>query len=403
MKNKFIKIFYFIIIFIILFGCSQVKAAVTDLPETPSYWNKAEWKTQKEKYGIKINHYLTTQDNESALVINKNGNDKSGWIENIDNPRNTTAECILYINKYVQEKGYKEATDEIGNFEENYIKITENFMKTNISTFMKGDVENKYESENHYKYYNEIMKNATEFIKDTRRTAQNFKMGVALAQKEHGSEVTATNWQFKASDGKMVSFADSDDVKKKYSQEQIKKYIEEYGEEGIKALDKNIYNSWDWYLGGGSIEKLLEENTEKYVKNLTGLTVKELEEKQKLVGKNVGQRLYKIPNKDVDKDEKTNLDEIVNAADTFMNSVTENKIETNMVQNLSNTIYNILLVVGIIIAVIIGAVIGIMFVTGSVEQKADVKKLLIPYIVGCVVVFGSFVIWKIAVTMFSTL
>lgn len=402
MKNKFLKIFYLIIIFIMLFGVSQVHATIVDLPETPSYWNKADWKTQKEKFGIKINHYLTTESNESALVNNKNGNDKSSWIN--DNPRNTTAECILYINKYVQEKGYKEATDEIGNFEENYIKITENFMKTNISKFMEGDVANKYESENEFKYYNEIMKNATEFIKDTRRTAQNFKMGVALAQKEYGSEVKATNWQFKASDGKMVSFADSDDVKKKYSQEQIKKYIEEYGEEGIKLLDKNIYNSWDWYLGGGSIKKLLNENEEKYVKNLTGLTVKELEEKQELVGKNG--HTYEMPNntgyKNGDKD-VTDLDTIITSGTSFIDSAKENKIEAETIKKLSNTIYNILLVAGIIIAIIIGAVIGIMFITGSVEQKADVKKLLIPYIVGCVIVFGSFAIWKIAVTMFSSM
>ena len=113
--------------------------------------------------------------------------------------------------------------------------------------------------------------------------------------------------------------------------------------------------------------------------------------------------IYHIPERKANDKNNTNLDDIIDKGDKFINSATENKIETNMVQNLSNTIYNILLVAGIIIAIIIGMVIGIMFVTGSVEQKANVKKLLIPYIVGCVVVFGSFVIWKIAVTMFSTM
>ena len=41
--------------------------------------------------------------------------------------------------------------------------------------------------------------------------------------------------------------------------------------------------------------------------------------------------------------------------------------------------------------------------TGSVEQQADVKKLLVPYIAGCVVVFGAFGIWKIAVTIIASI
>ena len=32
---------------------------------------------------------------------------------------------------------------------------------------------------------------------------------------------------------------------------------------------------------------------------------------------------------------------------------------------------------------------------GSVEEKAEVKETLVPFIVGCVVVFAAFAIWKI--------
>ena len=36
---------------------------------------------------------------------------------------------------------------------------------------------------------------------------------------------------------------------------------------------------------------------------------------------------------------------------------------------------------------------------GSVEQKAKVKDSLVPYIVGCTVIFGAFGIWKLVVTI----
>lgn len=75
----------------------------------------------------------------------------------------------------------------------------------------------------------------------------------------------------------------------------------------------------------------------------------------------------------------------------------EERISQKKLQNISSTVYNILLVLGIVIAIIIGAVLGIKFMTEGVEGQADVKKALIPYILGCAVVFGAFGIWKIVV------
>ena len=66
-------------------------------------------------------------------------------------------------------------------------------------------------------------------------------------------------------------------------------------------------------------------------------------------------------------------------------------------------LYNALLIIGIIIAVIVGTILGIKFMIGSVEEKADIKKLLIPYIVGCIVVFGAFGIWKLVVTILANM
>ena len=54
---------------------------------------------------------------------------------------------------------------------------------------------------------------------------------------------------------------------------------------------------------------------------------------------------------------------------------------------------------GLVLAVIIGIILGIQFMTGSVEQKAKVKDALVPYIAGCIIIFGAFGIWKLVVTI----
>lgn len=74
-------------------------------------------------------------------------------------------------------------------------------------------------------------------------------------------------------------------------------------------------------------------------------------------------------------------------------------ITQEKLKELSDTIYNILLVVGIIAAVLIGVLLGIKFVTSGIEGRAEVQKALIIYLMGCVVVFGAFTIWKIVVTV----
>lgn len=100
--------------------------------------------------------------------------------------------------------------------------------------------------------------------------------------------------------------------------------------------------------------------------------------------------------------EKYTTGEIVEGSDKFIEDGLQGGSTIITAENLkamSDTIYNILLVIGIIVAVIIGIIMGIKFVTGGIEEQAEVKKSLIPYMVGCVIVFGAFIIWKIVVTM----
>ena len=76
-------------------------------------------------------------------------------------------------------------------------------------------------------------------------------------------------------------------------------------------------------------------------------------------------------------------------------------VETNTLKEASDSIYNLLSSIGMIISVVVGIVLGITFMMASAEDKAIVKEALIPYIVGCVVVFGAFGIWKIVINTFS--
>lgn len=94
------------------------------------------------------------------------------------------------------------------------------------------------------------------------------------------------------------------------------------------------------------------------------------------------------------------LSNIVSGADGFIqNGQGSSKIDNDDIHNLSDSIYNILLIIGTIIAMIVGVVLGIQFITGSVEAKSKVKESLIPYVVGCIVIFGAFGIWKLAITI----
>ena len=39
----------------------------------------------------------------------------------------------------------------------------------------------------------------------------------------------------------------------------------------------------------------------------------------------------------------------------------------------------------------------------SAEDKAEIKEALVPYILGCVLIFGAFAIWKIVITILNNL
>ena len=100
----------------------------------------------------------------------------------------------------------------------------------------------------------------------------------------------------------------------------------------------------------------------------------------------------------------SSLSEAIGGADDFIQSGIKDKspaISEDNLQGMSNMLYNTLLVIATIIAVIVGLVIAIQFMTGSVGERAKIKETLIPYIAGCIVIFGAFGIWKLVVSILS--
>ena len=76
--------------------------------------------------------------------------------------------------------------------------------------------------------------------------------------------------------------------------------------------------------------------------------------------------------------------DIINPNDYNPNSSTEEPPEklTNIVGIIATTIQTI----GVILSVIVIGLLGIKYMTGSVEEKADYKKSMIPFLVGTVLI-----------------
>ena len=62
---------------------------------------------------------------------------------------------------------------------------------------------------------------------------------------------------------------------------------------------------------------------------------------------------------------------------------------TSGIQNLGKSIVGIIQVVGIIGAIVILMVVGVKYMMGSAEEKAEYKKVMIPYVIGAILLFAA--------------
>lgn len=106
----------------------------------------------------------------------------------------------------------------------------------------------------------------------------------------------------------------------------------------------------------------------------------------------------------VSEDRNQTIDQVMGGAENFISGAnTENTISQSSLKNTIELIYNILLALGIIVAVVAGAILGVQFMVASADGKAELKERLVPYVVGCVVIFGAFGIWKIVMIFINTM
>lgn len=99
-----------------------------------------------------------------------------------------------------------------------------------------------------------------------------------------------------------------------------------------------------------------------------------------------------------DDEKKVSIGDIVSQGDSF---VSEGKIliDQEKLNESQSQIFNILLAIGVVLTVVVGGYLGIKFMMASAEDKAKIKETMIPYVLGCVVIYGAFGIWKIIITV----
>ena len=93
----------------------------------------------------------------------------------------------------------------------------------------------------------------------------------------------------------------------------------------------------------------------------------------------------------------------ITTTETEQGKVTIGAPDNEKLKQTINDISNIILLLGVAVTVIVGGVLGIKFMLASAEDKAKIKESLLPYVAGCVVIYGAFGIWKLAILVFSAI
>lgn len=72
-----------------------------------------------------------------------------------------------------------------------------------------------------------------------------------------------------------------------------------------------------------------------------------------------------------------------------MFQILEQSIQVNGIPGAINKIIGLLQLTGSGIAIIVVTILGIKYILASPSEKADVKKSILPIIIGCVLLFGG--------------
>ena len=75
--------------------------------------------------------------------------------------------------------------------------------------------------------------------------------------------------------------------------------------------------------------------------------------------------------------------------------------QTNKLDNAGNGILQVLAIIGSGLSIVFMICLGIKYMLGSVEERAEYKKSLLPYFIGAIFVFGASAIAGLIYAMFN--
>ena len=112
--------------------------------------------------------------------------------------------------------------------------------------------------------------------------------------------------------------------------------------------------------------------------------------------------IYKIPSRTEaqERQGESGLDQLVEDSNSMIEG-DEVRYDREKIKEFTRTLYNIIFGIGIIASIVMGCILGTKIMLGGLETKVQAKSLLIPYTVGCVVIFGGFGIWKLIIEIFQ--
>lgn len=83
------------------------------------------------------------------------------------------------------------------------------------------------------------------------------------------------------------------------------------------------------------------------------------------------------------------------------NSITT--ISDEDLRNNASAMFKVFVAIGTVLTVIVGVILGISFMMASAEDKAQIKEKMVPYVVGCFVIYGAIGIWFAVVQILGRL
>lgn len=98
------------------------------------------------------------------------------------------------------------------------------------------------------------------------------------------------------------------------------------------------------------------------------------------------------------------LDDVLSGGKDFVGSGSSGvSINQTQLKSTSKGINSAIMLISFVVVAVVGISLGIKFMMAGVEEKAEVKKSLITFVIGCGVIYGGYAIWRVILTFLNTL